>query len=418
MRLDGSGRVGIGTATFDNAAQVLVVKGDASVSTSDADNSGFNFTAVPDTTTGKVGIGFKTYNETASAVAALYATPISQYRNSLTARYNADSSGGYFSIEQLVPETASVQERLRIDASGNVGIGTSSPNEKLNVSGNIRVTSGFVGFSGSISTPSEAAAVYRPVDNTLAFSTANTERMRIDSSGNVGIGVASAGNLLHIHKGSSAGSWAQFTNTTTSAGASSGALVGIDSDEDFRILQYEAKDIKLYTSTTERMRIAANGNVLIGQTVASGNLNGIYLRVGQASGFTATNDNAIDLFRKSSDGKILRFYRDASEGGWINVTSTSVSLVSSSDERLKENIVDAPAGNIDAIRVRSFDWKVDGSHQTYGMVAQELVDVAPEAVSQGATEDDMWGVDYSKLVPMMIKEIQDLKAEVAALKGA
>ena len=90
----------------------------------------------------------------------------------------------------------------------------------------------------------------------------------------------------------------------------------------------------------------------------------------------------------------------------------------SSDYCLKENIVDAPAGNIDAIRVRSFDWKADGTHQTYGMVAQELVDVAPEAVSQGETEDDMWAVDYSKLVPMMIKEIQDLRARVAQLEGA
>jgi hypothetical protein len=126
VTLDASGRVGISTATFDNAAQVLVAKGDASVSTSDADNSGFNFTAVPDTTTGKVGIGLKTYNETASAVAALYATPVSQYRNSLTARYNADSGGGYFSIEQLVPEAASVQERMRIDASGRLLIGKTS----------------------------------------------------------------------------------------------------------------------------------------------------------------------------------------------------------------------------------------------------------------------------------------------------
>ena len=52
------------------------------------------------------------------------------------------------------------------------------------------------------------------------------------------------------------------------------------------------------------------------------------------------------------------------------------------------------------------------------MVAQELVDVAPEAVTQGETEDDMWAVDYSKLVPMMIKEIQDLRARVAQLEGA
>ena len=59
----------------------------------------------------------------------------------------------------------------------------------------------------------------------------------------------------------------------------------------------------------------------------------------------------------------------------------------SSDQRLKENIADADdAGSkIDAIQVRKFDWKADGSHQDYGMVAQELLEVAPEAVS--AAED-------------------------------
>ena len=124
MTLTNAGKVGVGTDIFGNAAQVLVAKGDASVSTSDANASGFNFTAVPDTTTGKVGIGFKTHNETASAVAALYATPVSQYRNGLTARYNADSQGGYFSIEQLMPQTASVVERFRIDAGGNAKIVT------------------------------------------------------------------------------------------------------------------------------------------------------------------------------------------------------------------------------------------------------------------------------------------------------
>ena len=110
--------------------------------------------------------------------------------------------------------------------------------------------------------------------------------------------------------------------------------------------------------------------------------------------------------------------RASSFVGSISVASSSTAFNTSSDQRLKENIVDAPAGNIDGIRVRSFDWKVDGSHQPYGMVAQELVDVAPEVVTQGKNEDDMWQIDYSKLVPMMIKEIQDLKAEVAALKEA
>ena len=69
------------------------------------------------------------------------------------------------------------------------------------------------------------------------------------------------------------------------------------------------------------------------------------------------------------------------------------------------------------MQVRSFDWKADGEHQTYGFIAQELETVAPYAVSKGETEDDMWGVDYSKLVPMLVKEIQDLKARVQELEN-
>ena len=64
------------------------------------------------------------------------------------------------------------------------------------------------------------------------------------------------------------------------------------------------------------------------------------------------------------------------------------------------------------------EWKVDGSHQKYGMVAQELQTVAPEAVSAPEDPEEMMGVDYSKLVPMMLKEIQQLRARVAQLEGA
>ena len=50
------------------------------------------------------------------------------------------------------------------------------------------------------------------------------------------------------------------------------------------------------------------------------------------------------------------------------------------------------------------------------MVAQELLSVAPDAVAQGDTEEDMMGVDYSKLVPIMLKEIQSLRQRVAQLE--
>jgi len=104
--------------------------------------------------------------------------------------------------------------------------------------------------------------------------------------------------------------------------------------------------------------------------------------------------------------------------GTIFTNGSATNYNTSSDQRLKENIADADdAGSkIDAIQVRKYDWKVDGSHQDYGMIAQELQAVAPEAVSGDADSEEMMGVDYSKLVPMMLKEIQSLRNRVAQLE--
>jgi hypothetical protein len=100
-------------------------------------------------------------------------------------------------------------------------------------------------------------------------------------------------------------------------------------------------------------------------------------------------------------------------------TTNAVAYNTTSDRRAKENIADADDAGavIDAIQVRKFDWIEGNQHQPYGMIAQELITVAPEAVHQPANEEDMMGVDYSKLVPMLIKEIQSLRARVADLES-
>jgi len=105
--------------------------------------------------------------------------------------------------------------------------------------------------------------------------------------------------------------------------------------------------------------------------------------------------------------------------GSISTNGTLTSYNVTSDQRLKENIVDAPefGSVIDSIKVRSYDWKADGNHQRAGFVAQELVTVAPEAVHQPADPEEMMAVDYSKLVPMLVKEIQSLRARVAQLES-
>jgi hypothetical protein len=91
-----------------------------------------------------------------------------------------------------------------------------------------------------------------------------------------------------------------------------------------------------------------------------------------------------------------------------------------SDERLKDNIEDAADSGslVDAIRVRQFDWKEDGAHQDYGFIAQELDAVFPGAVSHGSEDGDVpWAVDNSKLVPLLVKELQELRKRVAELEA-
>lgn len=121
----------------------------------------------------------------------------------------------------------------------------------------------------------------------------------------------------------------------------------------------------------------------------------------------------------AANGSICDFRKQGTVVGSISVTGSTTTYNTSSDARLKENIADAEdaGAKVDAIQVRQFDWKVDGSHQDYGMVAQELITVAPEAVSKGETEEEMMGVDYSKLVPMLVKEIQSLRVRVHALES-
>jgi hypothetical protein len=123
--------------------------------------------------------------------------------------------------------------------------------------------------------------------------------------------------------------------------------------------------------------------------------------------------------RKGQTGGFFNFAVDNVGVGTVTYNGSVTVYGTSSDERLKENIADADdAGSkIDAMQVRKFDWKRNGHHQEYGMVAQELLPISPDSISQGDTEEDMMSVDYSTLVPMLIKEIQSLRARVAALES-
>lgn len=162
------------------------------------------------------------------------------------------------------------------------------------------------------------------------------------------------------------------------------------------------------------MTLDSAGSLLI-KTTTSGSL---------ASGgiiFNPSGDISLGNLAAASGTAFCSFLRSNVVIGSITQSGTTAILYNTtSDQRLKTSIQDAPdaAALIDSIKVRSFDWLADGSHQRYGMVAQELHAVAPEAVHAPADPDAMMAVDYSKLVPMLIKEVQSLRARVAALEAA
>jgi hypothetical protein len=193
------------------------------------------------------------------------------------------------------------------------------------------------------------------------------------------------------------------------------AYIGASSDTDTSINFDTANTIKMFTGGQEAARITSGGEFLIGCTSAGDA--GITLD-GSPSGNSVPSMELVRDF--SGTATMVRFTNISGSPyvGSITSTTSATAYNTSSDERLKENIKDSDdsGSKVDAIQVRQFDWKADGEHQDYGMVAQELLEVAPDAVTQGDTPDDMMGVDYSKLVPMLIKEIQSLRQRVAQLE--
>ena len=97
-------------------------------------------------------------------------------------------------------------------------------------------------------------------------------------------------------------------------------------------------------------------------------------------------------------------------------TNVATTYNTSSSAELKEDLQSFDAGNIiDDTEVYDFKWK-DTSERAYGIIAQQAVEVYPQAITHNE-KDDWWGVDYSKYVPVILQELKALRARVAELEG-
>jgi len=208
----------------------------------------------------------------------------------------------------------------------------------------------------------------------------------------------------------------RFSDLYLSGIANIGTYLRFGGASNYYVHSDNANYLRFGEAGAERMRIS-DGNLLVGTTTTgSGAQSGVAIAGGASS-----SDIYIRHANGTSSGAVYAsFIYNTSQIGRISQNGTSQVLYQvSSDQRLKLNISDADDSSaiIDAMRVRKFDWKSDGEHQRYGMIAQELQNVAPEAVGDVSDPDEMLGVDYSKLVPMLVKEIQSLRARVAQLEN-
>jgi len=265
-----------------------------------------------------------------------------------------------------------------------------------------------------------------------AFFIDGSERMRIDSSGRLGLGVtpeawSSVFKVLRVGTGSSIAGESGGTSTWFNTNAYyDGSWRRINTNTSAQIAHTSdgKQEFKVAASGSAGSAISWNTAVTInnsGALLVGGSVEGPGAQSGIALSGQETDSN-IYIRHASGTGsgsRYMAFTYNTSQLGSITQHGTSQILFNTtSDERAKEHIVDAPSASddIDAIQVRSFDWKADGEHQKYGMIAQELQTVAPEAVSVPEDSEEMMGVDYSKLVPMLIKEIQSLRNRVAQLE--
>jgi hypothetical protein len=334
---------------------------------------------------------------------------------------------------------------------GNVGIGTSSPANRLHIAGSpgtlLRLDGGAGGtgtrdiffsefdtaaYGGIIRYDSGADVfTFGTVENSTVINAINVPR----STGNVGIGNTNPGYRLDVSAADTTSGLGYAARLRSNATATAAALQftnsGVTAENGLiactdagRITVQGSTDMAFRTNGAERARITSAGYLLVGTTTTlGGNTESEFKTTITGSWPLVLNaDNRGLLVRNSSSsvGYYAYFeYNGGTNNGSISYSGGTTAYNTTSDARIKKNIVDAPDAGalIDAIKVRSWDFKVDDMHWRYGMVAQELLEVAPEAVTVPEDEEMMMGVDYAKLVPMLIKEVQSLRARVAQLEG-
>jgi hypothetical protein len=317
------------------------------------------------------------------------------------------------SASSLTLQSNGTTTAVTIDTSQNVGIGTSSPAGNLQISGSgdrsLLVTGGTSGTIsvqlGDSAAAGQGGMSYDNAVDALFLKSNGSERMRIDSSGNVGIGTSSPSVSLEISKGNNT-ALRVIDDAANGRGGyikSTGSVVEMGTTSGVRPLVWTIDSV-------EKARIDTSGNLLVGTTSTPSSSNpGVRI----SNPATAT---PIFAYNGTSTVPMINFVNGNGTVGHIDTSGSNTSYVTSSDYRLKENItpMTSALAKVAQLKPVTYKWKADGSDGE-GFIAHELAEICPHAVSgsKDAVDADgnpvYQGIDTSFLVATLTAAIQEAK---------
>jgi hypothetical protein len=327
-----------------------------------------------------------------------------------------------------------ITERMRIDSSGNVGIGKTVPLSKLDVTGGFITVSkdansaGRIGASEYITGSTDNDLVIQATGSGVTkFYQVGVNSLNITSAGNVGIGNSNPEDFGSLVDNLVVGTTSGENGITIASGTGNGGRIQFadNTSSPFRgAFEYDhSSDAMIfYTNGSGRMRIDSSGRMLLNTTAhTNGRLNvteNLSTRpcLGLRSDYSANTGNFVLFTSDNGTGA----------GAISHINASTVAYNTSSDYRLKQNVTydfDATT-RLKQLQPARFSWNHDDTNTLVdGFLAHEVQSVVPEAITgnKDAVDADgnpvYQGIDQSKLVPLLVKTIQELEARITALEN-